>query len=222
MFKLDKSKIRKSWGKHLKYVPGLVLTQCVGSSRINPLSSLPLSLPPSPHRYWELGERARAQLTSRITVCSTHCLPPQPGGGRGQGPCNVTLWCQKTRAALRTVEARSLKERNHISLVGPRHCDGHVQIPFLYSVLYNITCTVGWYDGKYCAKVEMFLLVEIWQYLFHHGSYPSVSLLYIQRKDYVANQDLNFAWSHDLAYYFAWPCLSTFLRCWNCKLLLGD
>lgn len=51
--------------------------------------------PPSPCRYWELGERARAGLASRIALCSTHSLPAPLRWGRGQGPCNVTLWCQQ-------------------------------------------------------------------------------------------------------------------------------
>lgn len=50
---------------------------------------------PTVGQYWELGERASAQLASKITLYSTHCLHAQPSWGRGKRPCNVTLWCQK-------------------------------------------------------------------------------------------------------------------------------
>lgn len=42
-----------------------------------------LSLPHLPITYWELGERARAQLASKITLWSTCCLRAQRGRGRG-------------------------------------------------------------------------------------------------------------------------------------------
>lgn len=35
-------------------------------------------------------------------------------------------------------------------------------------------------DGLYHAMLEIYPLVEIWQYHCHYGSYPLVSLLYIQ------------------------------------------
>lgn len=54
----------------------------------------PPALPPL-DAYWELGERARARLASKIAPCSTRCLRAQPSGGRGKKPCNVTRWCQK-------------------------------------------------------------------------------------------------------------------------------
>lgn len=63
---------------------------------------------PSPPSLWELGERARAQLASKITQCSTHCLYAQPSGGKGPGPCNVTLWCQKNQGCSGNCESTFL------------------------------------------------------------------------------------------------------------------
>lgn len=78
---LDKSKILSSWGK--QHWSKCMMALC---SHALPSSAL-----------GELGERARAQLASKITLCSTRCLHVQPSGGKGQGPCNVTLWCQKNQ-----------------------------------------------------------------------------------------------------------------------------
>lgn len=70
-----------------------------------------LRLPPSPPiAYWELGERARAQLASKITPWSTHCLRAQPSRGRGAGRVMSQSGARKTGAALGTTEARSLRE----------------------------------------------------------------------------------------------------------------
>lgn len=78
--------------------PGLVLT----------CAPPPASLPPI--TYWELGERARAQLASKITPWSTHCLRAQASGGRGTGRVMSHSGARKAGAALETTEARSLRE----------------------------------------------------------------------------------------------------------------
>lgn len=73
--------------------PGLAAHMCS--------SALPPSLTPSPITYWELGERARAQLASNITQRSTRCLRAHQGGG---GECVGRVMshgdARKTGAAL--------------------------------------------------------------------------------------------------------------------------
>lgn len=65
------------------------------------------------HRYWELGERAQAQIASKITPCSTRCLHSQLGRGRGRGPCNVMLRGQKNQGCPGITMAHSSKEIHH-------------------------------------------------------------------------------------------------------------
>lgn len=98
------------------------------------VGSAPLSsLPPFLGRYWELGERARAQPASKITPCSTRCLRVQPSGGRDKGHVMSHCSARKTRTTPRTMKACSLKGTRPLEL--PLRCtdicDGHVQMPFL-------------------------------------------------------------------------------------------
>lgn len=66
-----------------------------------PPPCLPHSLTPSPITYWELGERARAQLASNITRRSTRCLRAhQGGGGERAGRVMSHGDTRKTEAAL--------------------------------------------------------------------------------------------------------------------------
>lgn len=81
--------------------PALLLT-CA------PQPCLPHSLTPSPITYWELGERARAQLASNITRRSTRCLRAhQGGGGERAGRAMSHGDARKTGAALGNARART-------------------------------------------------------------------------------------------------------------------
>lgn len=80
--------------------PGLAAHMCS--------SALPPSLTPSPITYWELGERARAQLASNITRRSTRCLRAhQGGGGERAGRVMSHGDARKTGAALGNAPART-------------------------------------------------------------------------------------------------------------------
>ncbi len=118
--------------------PGLVLI--VGRLQYGQPPLLPPSPSPSPGRYWELGERARAQPASKITPCSTHCLRVQPSGGRGQGPCNVTLRCQKNQDYSEKCESTSSQRTRPLepTVRCSDICNGLVQMPFLDSFLITL------------------------------------------------------------------------------------
>lgn len=77
-----------------------------GSSRISPL-------PPSPQRYWELGERARAQLASKITPWALTACMHSRVGGRDERHVMSHTGARESRAALGTVRASSPKELQH-------------------------------------------------------------------------------------------------------------
>lgn len=87
--------------------PGLAAHMCS--------SALPPSLTPSPITYWELGERARAQLASNITRRSTRCLRAhQGGGGERVGRVMSHGDARKTGAALGNARARTHARTGHV------------------------------------------------------------------------------------------------------------
>lgn len=100
----------KSSGKERqnKCIVALSLALCshYGQAAVG-AAPFPPSLPPSPCRYWELGERARAQLASRIALCSTHSLPARWGGGGDRGRVMSHCGASNSNAALGTARARS-------------------------------------------------------------------------------------------------------------------
>lgn len=137
---------------------GSCLALCSHSSRISLLSSLLPSPPPSPCRHWELGERAWAQLASKITLCCIRCLHAHQSGGKGQGPCNVTLWCQKNQGCSGNYESTFSQTKPlftdcetlwHLQ----RSCPNAISLPFPY---YALHCSVPCKKMYFTCTQNMF------------------------------------------------------------------